>query len=295
VKPRGTCEHLDVMFELRTLSERDLGILHAAMLDAFANYPIPMQPPPAAFELLLHRRGVVWPLSLGAFEDGELIAYTLTARSDVLAYDLMTGVRQAAQGQGVVDRLFEALWPLLRGEGIERMQLEVITINTRAERAYARLGFVRARRLICLKWPNRIVDVGAPKGVAIVEATMLDWSTWMRWWDCDPAWPSAIASAERSEPRALVAQCEGRACGVAIASGSDLLQIAIAPDMRRRGIARALLAELQRWTPGLLRVLNVDERATALLAALTSTGAQRFIEQWEMTRPIKPANAGDPS
>lgn len=279
------------MFELRPLSERDLEILHAAMLDAFADYPIPMQPPPAAFELFMRRRGVVWPLSLGAFMNGELIGYTLTARSGPLAYDLMTGVRRVAQGQGVVGRLFEALWPLLRDEGIERMQLEVITVNTRAVRAYERLGFVRARRLICLRWPTAIVDAVLPSDVTIVEAPTLDWPTWTPWWECEPAWPSGIATAERSEPRVLVAQCEQRARGVAIASGGDLLQIAIAPDMRRRGIARALLAELHRGSPGPWRVLNVDERASVLRGFLADTGAQPFIEQWEMTCSINPADA----
>jgi ribosomal protein S18 acetylase RimI-like enzyme len=274
------------MFELRPLSERDLDIVHAAMLDAFADYPVPMQPPLAAFEQLLRRRGVVWPLSLGAFLDGRLIAYTLTARSGGLAYDLMTGVRRSVQGQGLVGRLFESLWPLLRAEGIDRMQLEVITANARAVRAYERLGFVRARRLICLRWPTAIVEAPVPADVAIDEAPAFDWPTWTPWWECDPAWPSQIATVERSEPRVLQARSGERACGVAIASGTDLLQIAIAPDMRRRGIARALLAELQRRNAGSLRVLNVDERASGLLDALARTGAQRFIEQWEMTCAI---------
>jgi ribosomal protein S18 acetylase RimI-like enzyme len=270
------------MIELRPLSERDLDILHATMLDAFADYPIPMQPPLPAFELMLYRRGVVWPLSLGAWDQGQLIGYTLTARSGSLAYDVMTGIRRSAQGQGLVGRLFEGLWPLLHAEGIERMQLEVITSNLRAVRAYERLGFVRARRLICLKWPTPIAEVDPPAGVTIAETPTLDWPTWTRWWGSEPSWPSHIASAERSEPRVLEARCDGRACAVAIVAGTDLLQIAIAPEQRRRGIARALLASARPQ-----RVLNVDERASDLLALLIDSGAQAFVEQFEMARALK--------
>lgn len=268
------------MIELRPLSEHDFEIVHAAMLDAFADYPIPMQPPPAAFALMLARRGVVWPLSLGAFAKGELVGYTLTARTGTLAYDVMTGVRRAAQGRGLVAQLFADLRPRLRAEGIERMQLEVITANERAVRAYERLGFVRSRRLICLKWPAPIVELAPPEGVTITETTTLDWPTWTRWWDCEPAWPSGPATVERSEPkRVLEARLEGRSCGVAIVCGNDLLQIAIAPEARRRGIARGLLGGLQTE----LRVLNVDARAEGLLAWLDHTGARSFIEQWELT------------
>jgi ribosomal protein S18 acetylase RimI-like enzyme len=273
------------MFDLRPLSERDFEIVHAAMLDAFADYPIPMQPSLAAFDLMVRRRGVVWPLSLGAFADGELVGYTLTARTGTQAYDVMTGIRASAQNRGLVAQLFAELWPRLRAEGIEQLQLEVITANERAVRAYERLGFVRARRLICFKWPEPIVELALPEGVTITETTTLDWPTWTPWWGCEPAWPSGSASVERSEPRVVLeARVEGHVCGVVIACGNDLLQIAIAPDQRRRGIARALLGEVQRRNPGLLRVLNVDARAEALLAGLDRTGAQPFIEQWEMTR-----------
>ncbi|MFV8750210.1 GNAT family N-acetyltransferase [Nannocystaceae bacterium ST9] len=282
------------MLELRPLAERDFDLVHAAMLDAFADYPIPMQPPPAAFELMLRRRGVVWPLSLGAFERGELVGYTLSARTGTLAYDLMTGVRRAAQGRGVVGRLFAALWPRLHAEGVERMQLEVITGNARAVRAYERLGFVRARRLISMKWGTTI-DRVAPAGVELRETTTLDWSTWSRWWDCEPAWPSGIATVERCEPlRVIEARSEGRACGVAIACGGDLLQIAIAREARRHGLASALLSAIIQPSAGPLRVLNVDHRAAPLLAWLERTGAQPFIEQWEMTRAITTQDAGRP-
>lgn len=275
------------MLDLRPLSERDLEIVHAAMLDAFADYPIPMQPPLAAFELMLRRRGVVWPLSLGAFADGELVGYTLTARTGTQAYDMMTGIRRAAQNRGLVAQLFTELWPLLRAEGIEQIQLEVITANERAVRAYERLGFVRARRLICLKWAPAIVELAPPEGVVIRETTTLHWPTWTPWWDFEPAWPSGIASIERSEPRVILeAYYEGRACAVLIACGNDLLQIAIAPEQRRRGIARALLATLMHRSTGPLRVINVDARADALLAWLDRTDAQPFVEQWEMTRSL---------
>jgi ribosomal protein S18 acetylase RimI-like enzyme len=246
-----------------------------------------MQPSLAAFELMLHRRGVVWPLSLGTFADGELLGFTLTARTGTRAYDVMTGIRRSAQDRGLVGSLFAELWPRLRAEGIEQMQLEVITSNERAVRAYERLGFVRARRLICLKWTAPIVELAPPEGVTIRETTTLDWPTWTRWWDVEPAWPSGVATVERSEPKRMFEARlgeDGRACGVAITCGNDLLQLAIAPEARRRGLASALLAALVQSSTGPLRVLNVDARAHALLAWLDRTGAQPFIEQWELTR-----------
>ncbi len=275
------------MLELRPLSEQDLPRVHAAMLDAFADYPIPMQPALPAFDALLRRRGVVWPLSLGAFEADALLGFTLTARTGALAYDVMTGVRRSAQGRGLVGELFAELWPRLRAEGIERIQLEVIDVNERAVRAYERLGFIRRRKLISWRWDAPIVERASPTDLVIAQAeaepSALDWPTWASWSQCEPAWPSQRATIERSEPRlVLEASLAGRVCAVAIASGADLLQIMVAPEHRRCGIASALLAGLAARGCAPQRVLNVDASAEPLLAWLASSGARPFITQWEM-------------
>ncbi|WP_146660548.1 GNAT family N-acetyltransferase [Enhygromyxa salina] len=77
----------------------------------------------------------------------------------------------------------------------------------------------------------------------------------------------------------LQAHAGGDPCGVAIACGSDLMQIAVAPEHRRRSIASALLGELHRRSADPLRILNVDERAVASLAWLRHSGARPFMQQ----------------
>lgn len=275
--------------ELRPLTEPELELVHATMLDAFADYPIPMQPPLAAFELLVRRRGVAWPLSIGAFEGDALLGFTLTARRGVRAYDVMTGVRRSAQGRGLVGALFEALWPRLRARGVERMQLEVITTNTRALRAYERIGFVPARRLICLRWAGPFVE-RAPKlevELELREVESIDWPRWSSASQLAPAWPSERETIERCEPRVVLeAWVGGEPGGFAIACGSDLLQLAVVPALRRRGIASALLEAIAGRSSTPLRVLNVDAAASGVLAWLTSRGAQPFVEQLELVREL---------
>lgn len=276
--------------ELRPLSVDALPHIHAAMLDAFADYPIPMQLSPLALELLVRRRGVVWPLSLGAFEGDELVAYTLSARQGARAYDVMSGVRRRMQGQGVIGRLFDELWPRLLAVGVERMQLEVITTNVRAKRAYERIGFAWVRRLMCLRWP------AAPRVHACtlpdLELRMVDslaWASWASACEVQPAWPSERPSIERSEPRVtLEAWAGGEPLGFAIACGRDLLQLAVQPHARRKGVGSALLAALDERTHNgsPLRVLNVDAGAAGMLAWLSASGAEVFVEQDELVREL---------
>jgi ribosomal protein S18 acetylase RimI-like enzyme len=276
--------------ELRALTVEELPHVHAAMLDAFADYPIPMQLSPAALELLVTRRGVIWPLSLGAFERGELVGYTLTARQGARAYDVMSGVRRRMQGRGVIGRLFAELWPRLRELGVERMQLEVITTNTPAQKAYERIGFAWVRRLICMRWPNR--PRVRPLFRSLLELREVDALEWARWADaCEvvPAWPSERPTIDRSTPRVtLEAWAGGEPLGFAIACGRDVLQLAVQPHARRRGVGSALLAALDERTrtDAPLRVLNVDARAAGTLAWLAATGAEVFVEQDELVREL---------
>lgn len=275
--------------ELRVLSVDELPQVHAALLDAFADYPIPMQLSPAALELLVTRRGVVWPLSLGAFEQGELVGYTLTARQGARAYDVMSGVRRRMQGRGVIGRLFADLWPRLRELGVERMQLEVITTNTPAQKAYERIGFAWVRRLICMRWPSgpRVRPRDAALELREVEA--LEWARWADACEVVPAWPSERPTIDRSTPRVtLEAWAGGEPLGFAIACGRDVLQLAVQPHARRRGVGSALLAALDERTrtDAPLRVLNVDARAAGTLAWLAATGAEVFVEQDELVREL---------
>jgi ribosomal protein S18 acetylase RimI-like enzyme len=287
--------------EIRTLRANELPAVHDLVLDAFSEYPVPMQPTRAQFESMLTRRGADWTVSFGAFHEDQLIGAAMTAIDDwpalhTGAYAVITAVRRGWQGRGVLTALFEWLSLALDRRGVTQMQLEVLIDNPRARRAYERLGFDSERHLFCFELPRldrpqrfrEQLGFNVYEGPSAITAQERHGSSWASFWSLAPAWTSSTGTVRRTENRVVFeATWEDELVGYAVVepSSGELLQIAVNPLHRRRGIGTELIRACQeRADRPTLRVLNVDDSGDrgVTIAFLRQLGATMTAVQLEL-------------
>jgi GNAT superfamily N-acetyltransferase len=287
--------------EIRALRESELPLVHELVLDAFAVYPVPMQPTLEQLASTLERRGVDWSSSFGAFHDDRLVGATMTAVDEwpalhTGAYAIITAVRRGWQGKGVLTALFEWLSLALDRREVTQMQLEVLIDNPRARRAYERLGFDAERHLFCfdlprLTRPQRFQEqlgFSVWEGEAAVEAQDARGELWTSFWSLTPAWTGSTWTVKRTKSRVVFeARWEDEVCGYAVLEpeSAELMQIAVAPEHRRKGIATELIRACQQRIRGpALRILNVDDGADrgVTIACLRKLGATMSAVQLEL-------------
>lgn len=293
------------------LTEDDLPAVHATVLRAFADYPLPMRPSEAELRALLRARGATLDASRAAFVDERMVGVWMTAVGEhegaTLAYTVFTGVVPEARGRGIAAGMFDAVVAALRDRGVGRIVHEVLVGNDRALRAYRRMGFATRRDLVCLRAPVAGVMAAGGSGepdeetrdgleVLPVGELDLDWARGCRDWP--PTWPCGDATVERAADAVrLVGRLAGDPAGYAVllppqGGGGvvDVPQIAVTRGARRRGVATAMLQTLAAALPeqAAFRVLNVDAAARGDLAFWRSLGAREFARQHEMEWRAEP-------
>jgi ribosomal protein S18 acetylase RimI-like enzyme len=279
--------------ELRLLAESDFPMIHETFLDAFADYAVPMDFDADRLHRLMVRRGADLSASVGAFDDGRMVAVMATAvrkfEGVLSAYDTFTGVRPEARGQGLAGRMFDVAREELAGRGVRRFVLEVLQSNTDAIKAYTRAGFSTRRILDCYEVTAEAAPMPAvPDTVQIHAPPSIDLERWQGWRDWNPSWQNSDDSVAASVERTvhLEARVAGETIGGAILvpQARDLPQIAVAPDWRRRGVGSALLAEAMRRleSGATLRVINVDASAESDAGFFGCRATKSLPAQFEM-------------
>lgn len=115
--------------------------------DAFTDYFVTFEKNPDMHIERWLSAGVDFSLSYGVKKDQELVAFMLHAPREDFVMNLATGVRRDLQGQGLTGLMYERALPELQAKGFLRTQLEVITKNEKAIRAYEKSGFQKKRIL----------------------------------------------------------------------------------------------------------------------------------------------------
>jgi GNAT superfamily N-acetyltransferase len=81
-----------------------------------------------------------------AFADGEAVGMTVVIPTDAGRHIVAVWVDPAARGSGVIDALIDSAVTWSREQGDPELGLWVVDGNERAERAYARCGFIHTGR-----------------------------------------------------------------------------------------------------------------------------------------------------
>ena len=262
------------MNKISTFSETGLGLedLHAALLDAFSDYVVPLQPSLAQFETLLNSRGFDADASMVACNGGEIAAFWNVASRASKAYLITSGTRVAHRGKGLAGQLGEASIAAAKYQGKKSFWLEVIEGNSSAERLYDRLGFNVERKLdsYTLKHPAPELSGCRRVDLPTCSATLQRFSSWQ------PSWQNSNETIART-PITCFLHAHG---AVAAGRGGLIHQIAA----ETTDTLQTLLAAAA--TEGLLRLINMDSEDQMLRATLEALGAELLLRQSEMQRPI---------
>ena len=109
-----------------------------------------------------------------------------------------------------------------------------------------------------------------------------EWELFKSFWDGDPSWQNSIDAVERvANDRVVVCAYVDETCvgyGVAFKPWVSLMQLAVAPAHRRKGIGSRILSALQREVSETesLKVSNIDEGAEGYARVLRELMGSRW-------------------
>lgn len=233
-------------------------------------------------------------LSVGAFEDGKLVAFILQAQKDEngekVIYNGGTGVIPGNRGKGLVRKMYDFIIPVLKEKNADVLLLEVIEGNQPAIRAYENFGFKIIRKLLCFN--GNIKPGKMNSDVLIKELTDFQWETFRSFWDIEPSWQGSVFVLEdmRKDCVALGAFEGGKLVGYTIYSPASkkVYQMAVDKNYRRQGIGTKLFEMIGHKINGeIISFNNVDESSENISKFLSEKiGLKNWISQFEMKRTI---------
>ena len=280
------------MLSYRLLNAADFPSLYECFLTAFSDYQVDMRMSEQQFAQRFTRDGVQLEISVGAFDHDRMIGFYMNSLGDWqgkrTAYDAGTGIVPDYRGRGVAQDLFAFLVSRLKERDVSEYLLEVLTSNERAVMLYRNLGFVEVRRLAVLRSMHAMEPLN---DTAEVEMRLIEephWKLFQSFWDGYPSWQNSIAAVERiPNERVIVGAHVDGVCvgyGVVFTPTANLMQLAVAPAHRRKGIGSRILRALSAAET--LKVNNIDDELKGTLSFFEANGFKIVLEQFEMSTRI---------
>ncbi|MDF2884806.1 MAG: acetyltransferase, family [Clostridiaceae bacterium] len=279
------------MIKYKTLEKTDIEIMHKTFLKAFNDYQVKMELPLSKYEDMLMRRGYNPEISMGAFENGELVGFVFNGLRNwddkLTAYDTGTGVVSEYRKQGITSNLMANIKQLLKSKGIHYYLLEVIKTNTNALELYKKQGFEIVREFECFRLEKNIFEQSEYCSHNIYKKQTCNGSSqFSKLWDFNPSWQNSTDSItiKKDDFYCINVKLANEVIGYGIIDKKtgDIPQIAVHKDYRRRGIAKSIITELINNTDSnKISVLNVNKNST-LAKFLHDLNFEHFIDQYEM-------------
>lgn len=281
--------------EIKSLSKVDFDTISRAFNQAFANYEVQINK--AQLQSMLKRRGFNPDLSFAAFDNNEIVAFTLNGTGNyngmTTAYDTGTGTLKEYRGQGLATRIFEYSIPWLRQANIKQYLLEVLQHNTKAVSVYTNLGFEVTREFYYSTQENERInnEVKNPGQYMIKQVGIEELDSAPDFWDFYPSWQNSFESIHRAINDFVIlgALVDDKLAGYCVfepASG-DITQLAVDRQNRRKGIATTLLNEAVKLNKNnTVKVVNTDIECGSVNGFLKAKNIDIKGKQFEMIRKI---------
>lgn len=282
------------METITSLGKISFDFLFDAFSRAFNDYEIQIDK--NEFQMMLSRRGFVPELSFGAFDEGQLVSFTLNGigmfNGQKTGYDTGTGTVKEYRGKGLATEVFSFSIPVLKNAGITQYVLEVLQHNTKAISVYKNLGFEASREFNyfvqhkdeikhsfrSLKYELRRIDLDLKEQM-------------VRFHDFAPSWQNSFESiARRRSDFIILGAFDGKTlvgyCIFAPDTG-DITQIAVDKNYRLQGIASSLIGEVAKENKHQnIKLINAEVGCDSMKYFIESLGIQLRGKQFEMIKQL---------
>jgi ribosomal protein S18 acetylase RimI-like enzyme len=287
-------------YDFHFLSENDTRTLYQTFMTAFADYSQDISHiTETYFTNRAIKNGVDHKTSVGVFDQGEMVGFTLVAmdqfNGSYSAFDAFTGIVKPHRGQGLAKGMLEFIVPKLKAKGVETFYLEVLQDNEPAVRAYEKTGFTITRELdaFSIDWKNAKLNHGSGKNIEIHPITKAQLDQAAKFMDWQPSWENSLASLHRIPDEAfyLGAFIQGNLIGVLVHYPllNWILCLAVHKSFRRLKVGTALLAHLKDTISSQFpstRIINVEHTDQGMIKFLESVGFTFIGNQFEMKLDI---------
>ena len=258
------------MITIKQLSKTSIKTIHEAFSKAFSDYVEPFDLTQEQLQYMIERRGCDFNLSFGAFDNDELVGFTLNGvgvwNGKLTAYDTGTGIIKEYRKKGIATRMFDESLPVLRLHGVEQYLLEVIRSNKSAVELYKKAGFKTTREFdyyISKKDKLSLKKKFNPNDFTIREITNPDWLYLKSFWSFEPSWQNSIDSINRKFDHfrflGIYKNEDLLGYGIVEKTTGDIPQLAIADKSRRLGLGSFLLNSLIDLSESkMIKIINVE-------------------------------------
>ena len=281
--------------KIKSLSNSDYKAIYNAFSQAFADYEV--QQNSEQLQTVLKRRGFNPDLSFAAFEENEIVAFTLNGIGSFngipTAYDTGTGTLKAFRGKGLATQIFEHSIPYLKEAGIQQYLLEVLQHNTKAVSVYRNLGFETTREFNYFVQKNETVNceikTDIPYSIEKIDIEKYDFIS--DFWDFHPSWQNSFESIRRTAKDFITfgVSIENKLVGYCVFEpvSGDVTQIAVDKQHRRKGVGTLLLHECLKLNKNdAIKIVNTDILCDSITEFLKVKSIEIKGKQFEMILKI---------
>jgi len=274
--------------EIKTLEDIDKKDILNVFNESFSDYFIPFKLSEEQLSSKMLADKTDLNLSVGVFENEKLIAFILHGfdkiNNEKVIYNGGTGVIPKKRGSGLTKQMYLFILPLLRRNGINKLQLEVITENAQAINSYKKTGFRIVRELLCYK--GKVSTLSLNNNLNIKKLQDYNWNLMESFWNIYPTWQNSknVINELKYNNISLGAYIENQLVGYIIYSPNNkrIQQIAVSKDFRKRRIASTLIDEIIKTNGNMFSIINVDKSSKGINSFLEKIGLEKDLEQLEM-------------
>ena len=274
--------------EIKTLEDIDKKDILNVFNESFSDYFIPFKLSEEQLSSKMLADKTDLNLSVGVFENEKLIAFILHGfdkiNNEKVIYNGGTGVIPKKRGSGLTKQMYLFILPLLRRNGINKLQLEVITENAQAINSYKKTGFRIVRELLCYK--GKVSTLSLNNNLNIKKLQDYNWDLMESFWNIYPTWQNSknVINELKYNNISLGAYIENQLVGYIIYSPNNkrIQQIAVSKDFRKRRIASTLIDEIIKTNGNMFSIINVDKSSKGINSFLEKIGLEKDLEQLEM-------------
>ncbi len=278
--------------KFRTLENTSIADLVHVFNEAFSDYLVPIH---LTKEQLLNKiiaEGIQKELSVGAFEGEKLVGFILhgcdNANGEKTAYNAGTGVIPDKRGNKLTHKLYDHAFPILKKNGVKKINLEVISENEAAKRTYAKIGFSKNRILNCYK--GSIADLQSHSTIQIQHIYQPDWKLLETFWDWTPSWQNSVSAINKSWSLldTIGVFHDNVLLGYIVYNPklNRIHQFAIHKGHRKNGLGSQLMKHFALNKSKTVSLINIDDSALETNSFLQTAGLEIFVKQYEMTLEI---------